>query len=238
MELEIIGDNKIIKYDLNSFEYKESEKVDFSIVRGKKFRSDYFFVRGGSNQPYLTVLQNPSKTEFSFFPNGGPKHTNYPFNSFTEGVNGTLLQINFSNIIYGVDHHKLLTEKFIIDFEGDEFDQKVVDQMTSPSQIKNEMANHKIVTKYFYDLGDKLYFTYVFQNKYFVAIKSLKNDADELVYEITKGKNDVTNEEFPPYILNQNGKDLIAIKSLESDATEVEHDFEIFILNVKKDVFK
>lgn len=235
--VEMLTLGKIMRFDLNQFEYKESTPVQFSAVRFKKEGENYYFIRGGWQEPYFTFVNYQENKEYSFIENGRPSHNNYPYNAFIEGYSKTFVQLNYSNQLYRISEKNIFEEDLKVVFDGRLIDQDYINTLQSPQEIREKMASSKIVKEFFFELKDHYYFTFVYKQKQYVKITS-KLSEQEITYDVRNVSNSITGEQFPPFIINQKGNQLLAIKSLENDLTEVEHDFEIFILNIKNDIFK
>lgn len=236
-KMEMLTLGKILIFDLNNFEYIETKPVQYSAVRFKKDNGNYLFIRGGRQEPYFTYVSYNDNKEYSFFEDGGPSHHNYPYNPFIEGYSDTYVQLNYCNQIYKVTDENLLEERFKFIFDGQSLDQEYVNKFQSPQAIREQMASSKIIKEFFFELKDYLYFSFVHDQKQFVKIIA-KETGKEVTYDVMKISNSVTNEKYPPFIINQRGDQLIAIKSLENDQAEISHDFEVFLMTIKDQKFQ
>lgn len=235
-KMEMLTLGKILIFDLNDFEYLATTSVQYSAVRFKKDQGNYLFIRGGRQEPYFTFVNYSENKEYSFFEDGGPAHHNYPYNPFIEGYSDTYLQLNYCNQIYKITDNNLLEERYKFIFDGNSLDQDYVNSFQSPQAIREQMASSKIVKEFFFELKDHLYFSFVHDQRQFVKMIA-KETGKEITYDVMNISNSVTNEKFPPFIINQSGNQLIAIKSLENDQAEISHDFEVFLISIKKQPF-
>lgn len=234
--MELLTLRKILVFNLDSFEYLKTSVVAYSAVRFKKQGDNYFFVRGGREEPYFTYVDYQVGKEYSYFEDGGPSHHNYPYNAIIEGYSNTYVQLNYCNQVYKISEDNTLKERYKVVFDGQSLDQDYVNSLQSPQEIREEMSSSKIVKEFFFELKDYFYFSFIYNQQQFVNVIS-KTTGKEITYNVTKVSNDLTDEEYPPFIVNQSGDQLIAIKSLENDQSETDHDFEVFFIKIKSELF-
>lgn len=235
-KIELLTNGKIVVFDLESFEYMANKFVEFAAVRFMKKNGNYFYTRGG-DEPYFTFFDSKEQKEYSYLKEYQPLHASNAFNPIITGYSKNFVQLNYNNQLYEIADDNTLQKSYLVKFDGKAIDQKYINSLPSPSAIRKKVASAKIIKEFFFELKDYLYFFYVYDGKEHVKIIAKKSHK-ELTFNVTKVSNSLTNEKYTPFIINQQGDQLISIKSLENDQSELHHDYEVFVLKVKEDLFE
>ncbi|UAM98032.1 6-bladed beta-propeller [Polaribacter litorisediminis] len=225
-KIEMLVAGKVLFFDVNTFEYINSKRIDYPSTRFYK-TDEYYYLVNGKGQDLLMIADMNFNKQIQYLKEH-PSHGVYPYNSFININKDLFFFKNYSNALYQIKGSNLKIGYKII-FNGVELDEaELGDIKNFKTEKSNPFFYKEVIKEFFFSTNKHFYFSFIKKSKEYVAIVN-KSTRKVMNFDVSNVENDITNEKYFPFIVGKDDEFLISVKNLESSFYKNE-DFELFFL--------